>query len=245
MTFFSSPARSPYTFALRWASSSLAMICMALTTVRRGRGWAQRAGRARTMLLLHMVRRYILKQAPQFFSDTFPDFNTNIATKTCVHTCDCVLLHCSFLLLCGHSLRTPFHGKSQKICSGFGMRSADLLQGWQPREWDICTPGPWGWPDIYVDVTLHHNYLSHLVSQMTWSHTKYDAFSEYKQAVSNAFIIHILFTSDKIPAETHKRLQIICREHYQRPLCQQMRKNENLAPLSPENSIMHSHILII
>lgn len=64
---------------------------------------------------------------PRFFSVTLLDFNTNIATESCLHACDSVLLHCSFLLLRGHSPRAPFHGKSQQIWSGFGMRSADLL----------------------------------------------------------------------------------------------------------------------
>lgn len=216
--------------------------CMALTTAHWGRCWAQRTSRARTTLLLQMVRCYIVKPAPQFCRVTFPDFNTNTAAETCLHACDCVLHHHSFLLG-GHSLGAPFNGKSQ-ICGGFGRRSADLLWFWQPGELDTCRPKPWGWPDIYVGVALHRNYLSHLVSQVIWSCIKYDAFSEYKQAFSNAFIICMLFTSDRIPAETHKRLHIICREHYRRPLCQQMKKNENLAPLSPENSIMRSHSLI-
>lgn len=36
--------------------------------------------------------------------------------------------------------------------------------------------------------------------------------------LNRTIIICILFTSDKTPAETHKELQTICRECYQRPL---------------------------
>lgn len=42
---------------------------------------------------------------------------------------DCVLLHRSLLLLSGRGLRAPFRANSQKICGGFGTRSAGLAPG--------------------------------------------------------------------------------------------------------------------
>lgn len=93
-----------------------------------------------------------------------------------------------------------------------------------------------GWLLTYGGLTLHWHYLPWLASQVVWNNIKCFAFfSEYKQVFSNTFIIQVSFTS------APDYLQGIL----PKLLCQQMRKDEKLSPLTLENSVMHSSILII
>lgn len=189
-----------------------------------GRGWAQRLSKDQG-------------SPPQSQGGSqchFPRFPYKCCYRDLPHTGGCV----GFVVPRCFSVTTGSHPGRFQICSGWGMRSAELLQGWQPKEWDRAEPEV-GW-GLFRPAPFH-NYLPHLLPQVVWSCNKWDVFSKYNH--HHLCFIHFRQNPSRNSQETGVRLQIICRECYQ-SLCWQMRKTKNMAPLSPENSIMDSQIFI-